>query len=115
MTDASGMESSRNSSQDSSKISGMSCRPQLQHRHFYFHTQKGRNSPYVPLSCLKGADKIGNYRCLILNCVFLFSCFMAMGSDKADGFNSHGDSGFPPSIPLSQAGQKHRSLRLQPF
>lgn len=40
---------------------------------------------------------------------------MAMGSDKADGFNSHGDSGFPPSIPLSQAGQKHRSLRLQPF
>lgn len=34
---------------------------------------------------------MGNFRSLIKNCVFLFSCLLAVGSDKADHCHSGGE------------------------
>lgn len=82
MTDASGMESSGNSSQDSSKNSGMSYRPQLQHRHLHLQAQQGRNSPDILWLVSGELTKWGTSGVLIQNHMFLFSCLQAVGSEQ---------------------------------
>lgn len=85
------MESPGNASQDSSRTSGIILQPRAATQAPLVSPTEGEEQPLCLLTCLRGADKMGNFRSLIQNCVFLFSCLLAVGSDKADHCHSGGE------------------------